>query len=520
MKPYEVLLACCITLTSAAALEGTLFPSSPGRCSLGQVKALHAGLPSGKYAPLLAFAELYAGTREAELALNEVCQLFMRSGGAVDGGIARLRQTAPALIAFSELEPVYGSLSPSEEAALELLEAAGSHLPHRRLRGHCLRAASEIAALSHEEIDVARALLLSELGDDPLALKRVCRYEAILDLLALELLSTLGPQASGDAKVAALNTLIFETLGFRFPRTSRYVGHIDAYTCLHAVLDTRQGVCLGVTLLYLCLAQRLGLDLDIVTPPGHIFLRYRGDGPARNIETTAGGVHIDDSEYLGVSLRSLPTSDCKKVLGLAHMNQASTFLLGDDYAAALAEYERAARYLGDSDPIISELMAICHLSLDSPAAADTLLRRAIAHPSPHQLTPSTIPADLLDSAVDAAGIRLLYTPLPTQRADLDAYRLDIEALLARYPRFRAGWLQLAHAWLELDRHGHALAALERYYLLDDSDPHVTHLLAQLSLERYDYQKAWLYFHRTQELCTQLGCQPKALRELRSALLQN
>ena len=76
---------------------------------------------------------------------------------------------------------------------------------------------------------------------------------------------------------------------FRFPPHSLYAKDIDVYTFLPSVLDSRRGVCLGVSILYLCLAQRLDLPLEAMTPPGHIYVRY---GEDLNIETTARGIDV------------------------------------------------------------------------------------------------------------------------------------------------------------------------------------------------------------------------------------
>ena len=95
---------------------------------------------------------------------------------------------------------------------------------------------------------------------------------------------------------------------FRFPPHSLHAKDIDIYTFLPSVLDGRRGVCLGVSILYLCLAQRLGLDLEIITPPGHIYVRYQSpEGEMINIETTARGIDIPSERYLGMETRKLQT---------------------------------------------------------------------------------------------------------------------------------------------------------------------------------------------------------------------
>ena len=90
------------------------------------------------------------------------------------------------------------------------------------------------------------------------------------------------------------------------------------------MLDSRRGVCLGVSILYLCLAQRLGVELEAITPPGHIYVRHVApDGEIVNIETTARGIDVPSEMYLGMETRKLQKRDIRQVIGLAFMNQAA-----------------------------------------------------------------------------------------------------------------------------------------------------------------------------------------------------
>src|SRR5665647_1570782 len=105
--------------------------------------------------------------------------------------------------------------------------------------------------------------------------------------MALQILARLPPKASPQQKILKINELIFDEMRFRFPPHSLYAKDIDVYTFLPSVLDSHRGVCLGVSILYLCIAQRLDLNLEMITPPGHIYVRYRTTDQTINIETTA-----------------------------------------------------------------------------------------------------------------------------------------------------------------------------------------------------------------------------------------
>ena len=79
----------------------------------------------------------------------------------------------------------------------------------------------------------------------------------------------------------------------------------------------------------LCLIYVFGTkaksETEMVTPPGHIYVRFKKGNSEINIETTARGVHLDSEEYLGIETRGLQKRTVKEVIGLTHFNQASVY---------------------------------------------------------------------------------------------------------------------------------------------------------------------------------------------------
>ena len=147
---------------------------------------------------------------------------------------------------------------------------------------------------------------------------------------------------------------------FRFPPHSLYAKDIDLYTFLPSVLDSRKGVCLGVSILYLCLAQRIDLPLEIITPPGHIYVRYRNKESITNIETTARGINLPSDTYLGINTRKLMQRTIKEVIGMAFVNQASAVWGKEDYLTTVSLYEKSALYLPD-DPLLKMFLGFNYL---------------------------------------------------------------------------------------------------------------------------------------------------------------
>ena len=180
-------------------------------------------------------------------------------------------------------------------------------------------------------------------------------YEAMIDLMALQILAKLPEKATPEIKIRAMNRFIFEEMGYRFPPHSIWAEDVDVYTFLPSVLDSRRGVCLGVSILYICLAQRLGINLEMITPPGHIYVRYNDGNKIINIETTARGINLESDTYLGIETRSLQQRNIKEVIGLAHFNQAAVFWHQNEYEKVLNSYRKAQPYL-PNDLLLTEFI--------------------------------------------------------------------------------------------------------------------------------------------------------------------
>ena len=263
---------------------GTIFSllclSSPlGYCiepSEEKLKTLYNSLNPTSISQHLAFHELYPRTRLGKQALRDAWQLLsgvpanQRSETLSD--IPLTLEALDAIVSMVNKPPdLEIPLLLNEEAKRTMVDLS-ARLHHSKLKGHQSWDEREVQNLPLEEIDLARGLFLSQFGAD---ISRILTYESYIDLMALAILARLPENASPEEKITSINAFIFDEMGFRFPPHSLYAKEIDLYTFLASVLDSRRGVCLGVSFLYLCLAQRLGLPLEMITPPGHIYVRYR-----------------------------------------------------------------------------------------------------------------------------------------------------------------------------------------------------------------------------------------------------
>jgi regulator of sirC expression with transglutaminase-like and TPR domain len=188
-----------------------------------------------------------------------------------DRGVAVLRERARAL---------------EEQAAqLKLLARAV----------HCRQVDEELARLfrePEEKIDLLRAaLLIARLDNDDLD---VDAYRQQVDRMGRELLATLPKKADDRARLTALNRYLFTEHGYHGSR-SEYYTRSNSY--LNEVIDDREGIPITLCVLYLELAQRVGLKVVGVPLPGHFMVRQapaRGDG--RFIDVYEGGKVLTRAE--------------------------------------------------------------------------------------------------------------------------------------------------------------------------------------------------------------------------------
>ncbi len=463
--------------------------------------ALFNSLDPQSVSQTLAFYELYP---EQDRALNRAFSLLNASSKE------EIDVVASALHRASE------QLSEHEICVIENL---ASHLPNRALKGYGACTEAEVIACPSEEIDLGMALLLSQLEGKEDAYYQARCYSAMLDLMALQILSRLPEGATPLDKIRETNRLIFDEMHFRFPPHSVYAEKIDLYTFLPSVMDNHLGVCLGVTALYLAVAQRIELPLEIITPPGHIYIRYREGDQITNIETTARGVDHPSEAYLSVNTRCLQERTLKEVIGMTHVNQASTYLHAHQFDQAVAAYEKARPYM-QADPLVKELLGYSYLFTGKTAEGEALLKEVAEVIPDEAVVKNGIASDYLAGKVDLAGIQAIFSRVDETRESILKKQKEIQEILKTYPEFREGIHQLAVSWIQLNRAKEAIAVLKQYDALDPDNPVTAYYLAVLHGERHDYKNCWRYLKQAEAITAERDFSPKALKELRRTLLQH
>lgn len=223
------------------------------------------------------------------------------------------------------------------------------------LRSTCVAfvAGSALLACVHQAPSTARTLasggiLASALSVEPTPLSpgAIDRYVSQLNAEADAILGPLGPSPSIDRVFAALNRHFFGAEGFKALTDLATAENISVAT----VLDNRQGTCMGLAIVYLALADRLGLSAHAVATPVHLFIRVQLDSGPRNVELLEEGRETPDDLYRrrnriaessierGVFLRDLTANEV-----IAHLlsNQGIALSREGKLDEALARYDRA-----------------------------------------------------------------------------------------------------------------------------------------------------------------------------------
>ena len=122
------------------------------------------------------------------------------------------------------------------------------------------------------KIDLGKAALTIAASDYPNL--DIDAYLSRIDALATSAAARLGSDAAVYRCIAAINFVLFQEHGFR-GNHEHYFDPRNSF--LNEVLDRRTGIPISLSVLYIEVAQRVGLSLRGVGFPGHFLVKYVGD---------------------------------------------------------------------------------------------------------------------------------------------------------------------------------------------------------------------------------------------------
>ncbi len=207
-----------------------------------------------------------------------------------------------------------------------------------------------ISSLPDREISLSGALFLISARA---ALDLDCRkaegsfVEKELDRIAKRVSASIGnPVAADPGKtVASIVRVVFDEEKFAYDPAP---GDTRNYL-LDRVLANKRGNCLGLTVVFLSLAERLGIPISGVYAPSHCFARYEGNGVRINIETGADGGERTDDWYvrkfrIGEGRPYLRTLGRKEMIGVFLKSVGAAYSRQGRDEEALRLYREAAAF--------------------------------------------------------------------------------------------------------------------------------------------------------------------------------
>jgi regulator of sirC expression with transglutaminase-like and TPR domain len=127
-----------------------------------------------------------------------------------------------------------------------------------------------------------------------------------------------GPNPSDGYKLAAIRRAIYDEGAWNYGRAFSYdqadpFGRILTNRLLSTYIRTRQGNCISMPILFLIIADRMGLNVHLAIAPLHMLVRYTDpQGVDHNLEPTSGGHEARDAWYRQI----LPMTDRAIASGL------------------------------------------------------------------------------------------------------------------------------------------------------------------------------------------------------------
>jgi len=126
----------------------------------------------------------------------------------------------------------------------------------------------------------------------------VTAYSRKIDALANQVKRMANGTEDPEQRVRVMNTVLFRMEGFHYD-LDPFSRSRQEYYFLNGILDTKQGICYTLPLLYIAVAQRVGYPIYPVSVPDHIFVRYVDPKfKEQNIEVTSRGKYYDDASYI------------------------------------------------------------------------------------------------------------------------------------------------------------------------------------------------------------------------------
>ncbi|HYI38707.1 MAG TPA: transglutaminase family protein [Allosphingosinicella sp.] len=167
-----------------------------------------------------------------------------------------------------------------------------------------------------------------------------------------------GPRPSDAYKLAAVRQAIYVSGAWNYNRPFTYdlkdpLGRQVRSKMLSTYVRTRTGNCVSMPVLFLIVADRIGLKVRLAAAPLHLFVRYTdAAGVEHNLEATSGGNEAPIETYR----RNLPMTDRAIQTGL-YMRALSKRETVAQMAASVLDHLMAERRYQEAAEVADAILA-------------------------------------------------------------------------------------------------------------------------------------------------------------------
>ncbi|MDR4507213.1 MAG: tetratricopeptide repeat protein [Candidatus Brocadiaceae bacterium] len=286
--------------------------------------------------------------------------------------------------------------------------------------------------------------------------------------------------------IATINNVLFNELQFHYVQTGK-LEHIS----LHKVLDTRTGNCVGLSILYLSIAEGLHLPMYGVSVPEHIFVRYDDGNFRQNIETGYKGMTTSDNYYINIPQKKISSISIKngcylknlttdEVIADIYLNRSILQKEGGNIEAALKDVNHAISLHGN------DAVAYCNRGVIHETTGD--IERAI------------------DDYNKAVSLNPDYAPTYYNRGSmyakmeqLDMAIMDYSMALSLDPDSKLAYLNRGIAFQMIGKKDLALNDLNKTITLDPAFAYAYSTRGLMHVESDKPEKALADFNKALEL---------------------
>ncbi len=249
--------------------------------------------------------------------------------------ISRLKKNPDDERALERLSKTPDLVRPLLKREVEALRTQADALEQKSRAIHRRAVADQITkVLTGNKTDRAfrAALLIARLDNTEI---QVQDYLEEVDRMASEIAGRIPDQAGATGKVDAVRTYLFKDNGFHGSR-SDYYNRSNSY--LNEVIDDREGIPVTLSLLFMELARRVGVEVHGLALPGHFAACYDVDGQRTIIDPFEGG-EVMSAETADALLADAGMNEKSSEMEIARPGEIVIRMLRNLQAIAIEEKE-------------------------------------------------------------------------------------------------------------------------------------------------------------------------------------